>query len=47
VQTTVGVGQGAATALTRMNEDFMNLDLAHLLVVACINEYDTTAPARP
>lgn len=31
-------------ALTRMNEDYMNLDynLAHLLTVSCINEYDPT-----
>jgi len=34
----------SAVALTRMNEDYMNLDynLAHLLTVSCINEYDPT-----
>ncbi|MBV8131006.1 MAG: hypothetical protein JO282_00645 [Alphaproteobacteria bacterium] len=35
---------GAAAALTRMNEDYMNLDydLAHLLALACVSEDDPT-----
>lgn len=34
----------AALALTRMNEDYMNLDynLSHLLLVSCINDADPT-----
>jgi hypothetical protein len=41
---TAGVSGTAALALTRMNEDFLNLDYSalHLLMVACINEYDPT-----
>jgi hypothetical protein len=39
-----GASTVAALALTRMNEDYFNLDmnLAHLLVVACINNGDPT-----
>jgi hypothetical protein len=35
---------GAANALTRMNEDYLNLDynIVHILAVACINQADPT-----
>jgi hypothetical protein len=44
-----GTNGGAATALTRMNEDYFHLDfnLAHLLVVACVNEKDPTRLHAP
>jgi hypothetical protein len=43
------VSATTALALTRMNEDYMalDLDLTHLLVVACINENDPTRLRKP
>jgi hypothetical protein len=42
--TAVGVSGTSALALTRMNEDYFNLDIdsIHVLLVACINENDPT-----
>jgi hypothetical protein len=48
-QTSIGVSAGAAAALTRMNEDYLLLDLnlLHTLFVACINEADPTRYHAP
>jgi hypothetical protein len=44
-----GISTAAALALARMNEDYFALDLdpLHILLVACVNEYDPTRKLPP
>jgi hypothetical protein len=42
--TASSISSNAALALARMNEDYfdLDLDLPHLLIIACVNEFDET-----